>query len=170
MAELLGVRARSVGRSCSLRAGDLRGRLEASWWCTRRRWCLLGLLLKQWCQVGPRGPHGLGDLDHDALVERELIAFVQLIAVFVVRVAEEVAGLVVHHDPAVEGVELEVAIVPFLLLLANVGCVEAAELCDGRRLRRGDLRMRRATEGCRHRLGGCVRCAQGALQDMGGDR
>lgn len=128
----------------------MRGRLEA------RRGCR-GLLLEQRRQVGLGDAYRVGDLDHDALVERQLIALVQLVAVLVVRVAEEVAGVVVDHDAVVEGVELEEAIVPLLLLLAHVGRVEAAELGDGGRLRGGQLgggqlraRVRRAAEGRRH--------------------
>ena len=149
-----------------MRAGDLRGELEAAGRCTRRRRRLLGLLLEQRRQVGLGRPHGFGDLDHDALVEGELIALVQLVAILIVRVAEEVAPLVVHHDAAVEGVELEVAILPFLLLLADVGRVQATKLCDRCRLRGGQLRMRGAAEGSRHRM--CRRAL--LLRDMGGQR
>lgn len=151
MAQLLGVLACGVRRGRYVRAGDLRGRLEASRGCTGRRRALLWLLLEQRRQIGLGDSYGIGDLDHDTFVERELIALVQLVAVLVVGVAQEVAGLVVDHDAVVEGVELEVAILPLLLLLAEVGRVEAAELGDGGRLRGGELRVRRAAEGRRHR-------------------
>ena len=170
VAQLLGVCACSVRGRRHLRTGDLRGRLEASRWGTRRWWCFFGLLLEQRRQVGLGGAHGLSDLDHDALVESQLIALVQLVAVLVVGVAEEVAGLVVHHDPVVEGVELEVAILPLLLLLADVWRVETAELGDWCRLRCGELRVLRVAEGCRHRLCVRMRRARRLLQDMGGGR
>lgn len=140
MAQLLCGGARSAGGGRGLRAaGDLRGRLEASWRCTRRRrrGTLPGLLLEQGLEVGLGDSYGIGDLDHDALVESQLVALVQLVAVLVVRVAEEVAGLVVDHDAVVERVELEEAILPLLLLFADVGRVEAAELGDGGCLRGG---------------------------------
>ena len=167
MTWLLGVCARSIGSRRDLRAGDLRGGLEAEGWCTRRRRRqLLGLLLEQWRQVGLGSPHGFGDLDHDALVEGELIALVQLVTILIVRVAEEAAAPVVHHDAAVEGVELEVAILPFLLLLTYVGRVQAAKLCDRCRLRGGQLRVRGAAEGSRHRV-----CRHALLlRDMGCQR
>jgi hypothetical protein len=164
---LLGICTHSIGSRRDLRAGDLRGRLEAAgWWYTGRRRRLPGLLLEQRRQVGLRSPHGFGDLDHDALVEGELIALVQLVAILIVRVAEEVAPLVVHHDAAVEEVEFEVAILPFLLLLADVGRVQAAKLCDRRGLRGGQLRVRGAAGGSRHRA--CRRAL--LVRDMGGQR
>jgi hypothetical protein len=128
----------------------------------RRRRALLRLLFEQRRQVGLGDAHRVGHLDHDALVQRQLIALVQLVAVLVVRVAEEVAGLIIDHDPVVEGVELEKAILPLLLLLADVGRVEAAELGDGCGLRGRELRVRCAAEGRRHRcIGRVVFFAQG---------
>lgn len=164
MTWLLGICAHSIGSRRGLWAGDLRGGLEAAGRCTRRGRRLLGLLLEQRRQVSLRSSHGFGDLDHDTLVEGELVALVQLVAILIVRVAEEVAPLVVHHDASVERVELEVAILPFLLLLADVGRVQAAKLCDRCSLRGGQLRVRGAAEGSRHRV--CRR----ALRDMGGQR
>ena len=76
--------------------------------------------------------HGLGNLDKRAIVEVEFVPLVQLVAVLVVCIAEEVPCLVVDHDPAVEGVELEIAILPPLLLSLDVLCEEAAELGNGR--------------------------------------
>lgn len=56
----------------------------------------------------------------------------QLVAVLVVGVADGEARRVVDDDATVEGVELEEAILPLLLLLARVVGEEAAKLCDGR--------------------------------------
>lgn len=164
MTWLLGIRTHRIGSRRDLRANNLRGRLEAARWCTRWWRRLLGPLLEQWLQISLRSPHGFSNLDHDSLVESELVALVQLVAILIVRVAEEVAPLVVHHDAAVERVELEVAILPFLLLFADVRRVQAAELCDRRSLRGGQLRVRGAAKGSRHRA---CRCA---LRDMGDQR
>jgi len=76
--------------------------------------------------------HGLGDLDERAIVEVEFIPLLQLVAVLVVCIAEEVPCLVVDHDPVVEGVELEIAILPSLLLSLDVLCKEAAKLGNRR--------------------------------------
>ena len=81
--------------------------------------------------------HRLRDLDKRAVVQGQLVAFVQLVAVFVVGIAEEVPGQVVDHDAVVERVELEKAIVPSLLLAADVVGEETAKLGDGRRVLRG---------------------------------
>lgn len=81
-----------------------------------------------------RDSYCIGNLDHDALVQRELVALVQLIAVLVVRVAQKIARLVVHHDTVVERVELEVAVLPSFLLPPDVVREETSKLGDGRRL------------------------------------
>lgn len=108
-----------------------------------RSWRLLRLLVEQRRQVGLRDAHGLGDLDHDALVKTELVALVQLVAVLVVGVSEEVPGLVVDHDAVVEGMEPDEAIVPALLLAPDVVGEETPELGDRRRVLRGHARASR---------------------------
>jgi len=82
-------------------------------------------------------PDGVGDLDHDALVQRELVALVQRVAVLPVHVAQKVVRLVVDHDAVVEGVEAEVAVLPPLLLPPHVVREETSELGDRRRVLRG---------------------------------
>lgn len=76
--------------------------------------------------------HGLGDLDKRAIVEVKFVSLLQLVAVLVVCIAEEVPCLIVDHDPAVEGVELEIAILPPLLLSLDILGEEATELGNGR--------------------------------------
>lgn len=93
----------------------------------------------------------------------------QFVAVLVVGVAKEVARLVVHHDAIVEGVEVEVAILPFLLLFPYVWRVQTSKLGNGRGLRGGELGVRRSAEGCRHSSGLGRRHDSFALQDMGDD-
>lgn len=111
------------------------------------------LPIEQRRQICLRYAHCLSDLDQDALVQRQLIAFVQLVAVLPVRVADVVACLVGDHDAIVEGVELEVAILPPLLLASDVLREEAAEFCHGRGLGGGESRgVRRAAYGGRHRV------------------
>lgn len=100
-------------------------------WPWKRFLCLL---LEQRRQIGLGDGHGFGHVDQDALVERELVAFVQLVAVLVVGVAEKVARLVVDHDTVVEGVEFEVAILPSLVLSPHVVAEETAEFGHGRRV------------------------------------
>jgi hypothetical protein len=76
--------------------------------------------------------------------------------------------LVTHHDPVVEGVQLEVSILPPLLLLSDIVREEAAELNDRRRLRCGECGgVRRAAERGRHRVGIRTRRVANALHDMG---
>lgn len=102
---------------------------------------LFGLLLEQGRQIGLSDSHGLGHLNHDTLVEVEFVALVQLVAVFVVGVPEEVASLVVHHDAIVERVELEIAILPAFLLAPDIVGEKTAELSNRRSvLRCGDGR------------------------------
>jgi hypothetical protein len=118
--------------------------LEGPQWSGRRRagggfhgWFLR--LLQQGRQVGLCDAHGLCNLDQDALIEAELVAFLQLIALLPVGVAYVVPRLVAHHDAAVEAVEFEVAILPPLLLPSDVVCEEASEFChwSGLRCREG---------------------------------
>lgn len=75
----------------------------------------------------------------------------QLVAVLVVGVPEEVACLVVDHDAVVEGVELEEAIVPPLLLSSDVVGEETPELGDGRGVLGGTSR---ASQRRRHGVSG----------------
>ena len=79
-----------------------------------------------------RNAHRLRHLDKRAIVQVQLVALVQLVAVLVVGVAEKVAGLIVDHDAVVEGVKLEEAILPALLLAADIVGEETAELSNGR--------------------------------------
>jgi hypothetical protein len=51
-----------------------------------------------------------------------------------VCVAYVISGLVRHHDPVIEGVELEIAILPPLLLPLDISGKEASEFVHGRRL------------------------------------
>lgn len=143
-----------------------RSRLGGGSW-TRGR--LFRLFPKEERQIGLRDAHGLGDLNHDALVEVELIALVKLVGVFVVGVAEEVARLVVHHDAVVEGVEFEIAILPPLLLASDIVGEETAVLGDGRRvLRGGDGGGVRCTSNRgRHHVRRWRRRVVWAAQDMG---
>jgi hypothetical protein len=122
----LGVRPRNIaGR-------DLRWWVEAARrGCGARGWRVLGFLLKQRIQVCLSDAHSLGDLDHDALVERQFVALLDRATLLPICVAEESARLVIDHDAAIEGVEFEIAILPALLLAAEIICVETAKLCDG---------------------------------------
>ena len=97
------------------------------------------LPIEQRRQICLRYAHCLSDLDQDALVQRQLIAFVQLVAVLPVRVADVVACLVGDHDAIVEGVELEVAILPSFLLPSDIVCEEAPKFCYGRGLGCGQV-------------------------------
>lgn len=45
----------------------------------------------------------------------------------VVRVSDIIRAVVVNHNPLVEGVKFEAAILPFLGFLLEVGCEEAAK-------------------------------------------
>jgi hypothetical protein len=102
------------------------------------------ILLKQWRQVCLGHAYRLGHLDYDALVQRELVALLQCTALLPVRIPNEVAVGVIHHDAAVERVQLEEAILPSLLLAAEVEGKEAAEFGDGcRALGRGERRRAR---------------------------
>ena len=49
-----------------------------------------------------------------------------------IGISEKVPCLVIYHDPAVEGMELEIAILPPLLLPLDVLCIEATKFCHGR--------------------------------------
>lgn len=108
----------------------------------RSRRCSLGLRAQQGRQVGVGEAHSLGHLNHSAFVERERVAFVQRFAVLAVRVAEEVARLVVHHNAAVEGVEGEEAILPPFLFAPHVVGEQAAEFGNGRGVGRGGSHAR----------------------------
>jgi hypothetical protein len=122
----LGVRPRNIaGR-------DLRWWVEAARrGCGARGWRVRGFLLKQRIQVCLSDAHSLGDLDHDALVERQFVALLHRATLLPICVAEESARLVIDHDAAIEEVEFEIAILPTFLLAAEIVCVETAELCDG---------------------------------------
>jgi hypothetical protein len=70
-----------------------------------------------------------------------------------VRVTKEISPIIIHHNPFVEGMKFEEAILPTLLLAAKVVGVEAAEFV----YRRGVLRLRES-EICgttRDRCGHC---------------
>jgi hypothetical protein len=64
--------------------------------------------------------HGLGDLYQSTIVQVQFVSLVQLIAVFVIGISEEVARLVVYHNPAIEGMEFQVAILPSFLFPSNI--------------------------------------------------
>lgn len=55
----------------------------------------------------------------------------KFIALFVVCVAQEVSRLVVDHDSVIEAVELEVAILPPLLLPSDIMREETSKFGDG---------------------------------------
>jgi hypothetical protein len=76
--------------------------------------------------------HGLGDLYQRAIIQSEFIAFLHLVAVLVVCIAQKVSCLVVHHNSAVERVELEISILPSFLLSFYVLCVQAPKFGDRR--------------------------------------
>lgn len=89
--------------------------------------------LLQLRQIRLRPPHTLRNLhQHRVLLQRHLIALLQSRVFLPVHVADEVARHVVHHDALVEGVEAQEAILPALLLAADVVGVEAVEFEDGR--------------------------------------
>jgi hypothetical protein len=78
-----------------------------------------------------------------------------------------VPGLVGDHDAVVEGVELEVAILPPLLLPSDVLREETPEFCDGRGLGRREGRgMGRAAHRSRHRAGIRMERVVGVVGDM----
>lgn len=120
--------------------------------------------------------HRLRNLDEGAIVQVQLVALMQLVTVFVVGVAEEVAGLVVDHDAIVERVELKKAILPSLLLAADILGEETAELGNGRAvLGGGDGSdgggVRGAAERSRHGTGrwteGAAACVYGIEMEAG---
>ena len=86
-------------------------------------------------------------------VQLQLLALVEVArAGRPVRVADEVAALVVHHDAAVERVVLEAPVLPALLLAPQVVREEAYEVEHGGR--RGQRRRRRRVAAVRAAPGG----------------
>jgi hypothetical protein len=115
------------------------------------------LLFEELRQICMRDAHSLRDLHQSAIVQGKLVSLLQLVAVFVVRISQEVARLVIHHDPAIEGVELEKSILPPLLLSSDILREETSEFGHRRGILRGgdggDVRsMLRVSERSRHRV------------------
>jgi hypothetical protein len=100
----------------------------------RSRGRFYGFLFEERCQVCLRDAHSLGHLDQSAIIQAEFVPLVQLVAVLVVCVAQKIPRLVIDHDPVVEGVELQVAILPTLLLPSDIVGEQTSEFGDGRRV------------------------------------
>jgi hypothetical protein len=64
--------------------------------------------------------HGLRDFHQSAIVQSELVPLLQLVAVLVVSISQKVPRLVIDHHPTVEGMKLEVSILPPLLLSSDI--------------------------------------------------
>lgn len=99
--------------------------------------------------------HSLRYLHHDAAIEVEFLPLSKLMVLFPVSVANSISRLVIYHDPAIEGVKFEVAILPSFLLSLEVVRVKTFEFSDRRCLRRGECGgVRRTSKRSCHRVRG----------------
>jgi hypothetical protein len=86
-------------------------------------------------------------------------------ALLPIRLADVITRLVGDHNPAVECVELEIAILPSFLFPSEVVREETFELVDRGGLRGGERgRVRRASRWGRHRDEFRLRCVMGVLE------
>jgi hypothetical protein len=82
-------------------------------------------------QVRLRPAHALGNLYKNCIfLQRHFVSLLQILALFPVHVADEVAWYIIYHDTLIERVKSKEAILPALLLAANVVRVEAVEFKD----------------------------------------
>jgi hypothetical protein len=87
---------------------------------------ILVSLLDQLGEILLLASNALCDLNNDAAaLKLELFAIAKVVVLVPVHVADEVGLFVVHHDALVEGVVLELSILPSLLLSLQVMCEEA---------------------------------------------
>jgi hypothetical protein len=80
-------------------------------------------LLEEVGEIRLSGAHPLTDLDQSSLIQLELIAVLDFLDRPPVMITDVVPLLVIDHNPLVEGMVSEVAILPPFGLAAQVVCV-----------------------------------------------
>lgn len=103
-------------------------------WCVRLLWRLLARFtaVEQHRYISLGCFHAFADLDEDTLIELQLVAVLDVLAFPPMMVAYEIARVVVHHCPLVEGMEFEVSILPAFGLAPDIVGVQTSKLDDGR--------------------------------------
>jgi hypothetical protein len=84
---------------------------------------LTGSFIKKIGKVGLRRAHFLPDLNQSSFVQLELVAVLDFVDRPPVMITDVVPLFVIYHDALVEGMVLEIAILPPFGLAAQVVCV-----------------------------------------------
>ena len=99
---------------------------------------LLGPLVNQFGQILIPSASALANLsDNAAPLKLQLVTVTEIVILAPVVIADEISSLVIDHNPSIESMVLEPAILPSLLFSSEIMGKQTGEVQDGRTSRGG---------------------------------